>query len=171
MSQTPTSTSSRATRWLHRDQQASWRAFLAGSTRLFERLDRDLRVHCGIALPEYEVLVRLSEAPDHRLRMAELATSLAHSRSRVTHTVARLERLGAVARTACPTDGRGVVAELTGDGWDLVVAAAPLHVRGVRAYLVDVAAPEDLAAMGRVFQAAADRLSSDQLGSDGSGCG
>jgi len=147
-----------AARWLNDRQQESWRAFLAGSTRLFDQLDRDLRVSAGLSLPEYEVLVRLSEAPRRQLRMAELATSLAHSRSRVTHTVARLERLGAVTRTACPTDGRGVVAELTDHGRELLVAAAPAHVAGVRCYLVDPASPEDFAAMGRVFQAASDQL-------------
>ena len=155
---TTTSPRTRPARWLDSDQQASWRAFLSGTTRLFERLEGDLREQCGLSLPEYEILVRLSDAPARRLRMAELAESLAHSRSRVTHTVARLERHGAVTRTACPTDGRGVVAELSDEGWELLVAAAPVHVAGVRAYLVDLADPDDFAAVGRVFAAAADRL-------------
>lgn len=153
-----TTTTATTPRWLDNGQQASWRAFLSGTTRLFEQLDRDLRVTSGLSLPEYEILVRLSEATGRQLRMTELATSLAHSRSRVTHTVARLERLDAVARGSCTTDGRGVIAELTEHGWDLLVAAAPAHVEAVRGYLVDLATPEDFAAMGRVFQATADRL-------------
>ena len=148
-------------RWLDHEQQASWRAFLSGSTRLFDRLDRELRSSSGLSLPEYEILVRLSETPDRQLRMAELASSLALSRSRVTHTVARLERLGAVVRRSCPTDGRGVVAMLTDAGWQLLVDAAPGHVAAVRDYLVDLADPADFTAVGRVFGATADRLADD----------
>lgn len=149
------------TRWLDAEEQAAWRAFLSGSTRLFDRLDRDLRVHHGISLPEYEILVRLSEAPERRLRMALLASSLAHSRSRVTHTVSRLERLGAVEREACSTDGRGVEAVLTKVGLDLLVSAAPVHVAGVREHLVDLAGKDAFAAVGRVFGATARALDGD----------
>jgi DNA-binding MarR family transcriptional regulator len=146
------------TRWLDAQQQASWRAFLGGTTVLFDRLDRDLRATIGIALPEYEILVRLSESPQRHLRMAVLAASLAHSRSRVTHTVARLERLGAVERTSCDTDGRGVLCQMTDAGWELLKRAAHIHVTGVREYLVDVAEPDDLAAVGRVFSAVSAKL-------------
>ncbi|CAN5841900.1 MarR family transcriptional regulator [soil metagenome] len=149
-------------RWLDGDQQASWRAFLSGTTRLFERLDRQLREHAGISLPEYEILVRLSEAPDRRLRMAELASSLAHSRSRVTHTVARLEAAGAVIRRACASDGRGVFALLTDEGMQMLVDAAPGHVGAVREYLVDIASPDDFEAVGRVFGATAEMLADDR---------
>jgi len=152
-------------RWLDSEQQATWRAFLSGTTRLFDRLDRDLRVHHGISLPEYEILVRLSEATRRRLRMAELASSLAHSRSRVTHTVSRLERLGAVVREACTTDGRGVEAVLTDTGWQLLVAAAPVHVAGVREHFVDRVDPQDFAAVGRAFGTTAERLDGDCDGS------
>ncbi len=141
------------TRWLDASQQRDWRAFLLGTTRLFDRLDRDLREEHGLSLPEYEILVRLSEAPDRRLRMAELASSVSHSRSRVTHTVARLEAAGLVTRSACPTDGRGVIALLTDSGFALLADAARTHVEGVRHYLVDPADPDDFAAMGRVFGA------------------
>ena len=84
--------------WLSTEQQHAWRAYLVGTTLLMDRLDRDLRASHDISLPEYEVLVRLSESPDHRVRMATLADSLSHSRSRVTHTVTRLERAGLVER-------------------------------------------------------------------------
>ncbi len=151
-------TTGTGTRWLDGKQQASWRAFVSGATRLFDQLDRDLRLRFGISLPEYEVLVRLSEAPDRQLRMAELASSLSHSRSRVTHTVARLEKSGAVSRGACPTDGRGVVATLTDAGWELLTVAAPIHVAGVRDYLVDLADDDDFAALGRVFAATSRHL-------------
>ena len=70
----------------------AWRSYLLGTTLLMERLDRDLRENHDLSLPEYEILVRLSESPDRQLRMAELADSVKNSRSRITHTIARMER-------------------------------------------------------------------------------
>lgn len=145
-------------RWLGRDQQRTWRAFLVGSTLLMDRLDRDLRESHDLSMPEYEILVRLSEAPEHRMRMAELAGSVSHSRSRVTHTVARMERAGLVTRSACVSDGRGVEATLTEHGYEQLRQAAQTHVAGVRELLVDLAGDEDFAAMGRVFNAVTDNL-------------
>src|ERR1700712_1030312 len=104
------------TSWLDPHQQRSWRAFLVGTTLLMDRLDRELREQHRISLPEYEILVRLAEADGHRLRMAMLADSFSHSRSRVTHTVSRMESSGLVARDACVSDGRGVEAVLTEHG-------------------------------------------------------
>ncbi|MGH3444060.1 MAG: MarR family winged helix-turn-helix transcriptional regulator [Nocardioidaceae bacterium] len=144
--------------WLDPGQQRAWRAYLVGTTLLMDRLDRDLREQHDLSLPEYEILVRLSEAPRHRLRMAVLADSLSHSRSRVTHTVSRLEKSGLVARDCCLDDGRGVEAVITEPGLDRLRAAAPTHVAGVRALLVDVAGAQDFQAVGRVFDTVTDRL-------------
>ena len=101
------------TRWLDDQEQHSWRALLMGMTLLLDRLDDELRRRCDLSLVEYEILVRLSEAPDRQMRMAQLAEALAHSRSRVTHTVARMEHAGLVLRRSSPDDGRGVVAAMT----------------------------------------------------------
>ena len=144
--------------WLDAHQQRTWRAFLVGTTLLMDRLDRELRERHRLSLPEYEILVRLSEADGNRLRMAMLADSVSHSRSRVTHTVTRMELAGLVARDACLSDGRGVEAVLTEQGRAALQDAAPTHVAGVRRFLVDLADGEDLEAVGRVFDAVTDRL-------------
>lgn len=144
--------------WLNADQQRSWRAYLVGTTLLTERLDRDLRENHDLSLPEYEMLVRLSEAPNRRLRMAVLADSVSHSRSRVTHTIARLEKSGFVERVTCADDGRGVEAVISDEGSAALTEAAPTHVAGVRNLLVDLAVQDDFAAVGRVFNAVTDRL-------------
>lgn len=128
-----------------------------GTTLLFDRLDADLRRTFDLSLTEYEILVRLSER-EGAMRMAQLADSLAHSRSRVTHTVARMQRAGLVTRSSSPEDGRGIVCSMTPAGLDLLQRAAVVHVAGVRAHFVDLAAPEDLAALGRVMDGVADRL-------------
>jgi len=146
------------TRWLDADQQRAWRAYIVGTTLLMERLDRDLREHHDLSLPEYEILVRLSETPDRMLRMAELADSVKNSRSRITHTIARMEREGIVERRQCAADGRGVFAILTDKGYALLEDAAPVPVESVRNALIDVVDGEDLQAVARAFASVADAL-------------
>jgi len=145
-------------KWLDQEQQHSWRAFLVGTTLLMDRLERDLREHHNLSMPEYEILVRLSEADERRLRMAVLADSVSHSRSRVTHTIVRLEKAGLVKRSACLSDGRGVEAVLTDQGLAALEEAAPTHVAGVRQFMVDLAEDADFAALGRVFNVVTDKL-------------
>jgi len=154
-------TTTRETHWLDEAEQGSWRALVMGTTLLMDRLDDDLRREFDISLVEYEILVRLSEREDRRLRMAQIADALAHSRSRVTHTVGRMERAGWVVRSTTPEDGRGVVATMTDAGMDLLQRAAHVHVTGVRDYLVDLVAAPDFAAVGRVMNAVSDHLVSD----------
>ena len=144
-------------RWLNADQQRSWRALVLGFTLLSDRLDDDLRRHANLSLTEYEILVRLSER-DGKLRMAQLADALAHSRSRVTHTIKRMENAKLVERLTSPDDGRGVIASLTDKGWQLLRDIAPVHVEGVRDHLVDLVSDDDFAALGRAMDAVADHL-------------
>ncbi len=136
------------TRWLAADEQRAWRAYIDGSSRLADRLDRELRERHGLTLAEYEILVRLSEESDHRLRMADLARVVTQSRSRLSHTVARLERDDYVRRERCAEDGRGVWAVLTGSGHSRLSTAAADHVASVRRYVVDALSPGELAAVG-----------------------
>lgn len=158
-------TDSSGTRWLDADQQRTWRAFTVAKTLLFDRLDDELRPF-GIGINEYEVLVRLSEAPDHRLRMSTLADAMRFSRSRITHTISRMEKAKLVERSAATDDGRGIIAELTDQGYALLVEAAPTHVTGVREHLVDLASDDDFAAMGRVMDAVVDQLAEDVPAAD-----
>lgn len=132
-----------------------------GMTLLEDRLDSELRTEFDLSLAEYEILVRLSEH-DGAMRMAHLADAMAHSRSRVTHTISRMEKAGLVERRTSREDGRGVVATLTDKGLDLLVRAAPSHVTAVRAHLVDLADPDDFAALGRVMNTVSDHLVVDR---------
>jgi DNA-binding MarR family transcriptional regulator len=137
-------------RWLTAEQQQVWRAYLLGSALLQERIEADLRPF-GLDRAEYEILVVLSETDDQRLRMAELADAVHQSRSRLTHTISRMEKAKLVKRTNCPTDRRGVWAELTAEGFKLIKEAAPTHVETVRRNFVEVMSEEDYAAVGRAF--------------------
>ncbi|MFC5750769.1 MarR family winged helix-turn-helix transcriptional regulator [Actinomadura rugatobispora] len=145
-------------RWLDAAQQHDWRAYVDGSVRLNEIMDRDLKTKHGLSVSEYEILVRLSEAPDRRLRMAELAAHASQSRSRLSHTCSRLEAKGLVKRDNCPNDKRGVFAHLTDEGFAALERAARDHVETVRDFFIDVIEPEDLAAIGRAFTAVNKRI-------------
>lgn len=125
------------TRWLDSEEQRTWRAFLAATTLLLERLDRQLQRDSGIPHTYYEILVRLSEAEGRRLRMSELAVNSMSSRSRLSHAVARLEEAGLVRRESCDTDRRGSIAVLTDAGFAALEKAAPGHVECVRQNLFD----------------------------------
>ncbi len=148
------------TPWLSEAQQRSWRAFLGGVTVLMDSLDRDLRTQHGVSLPEYEILVRLSEAPARTMRMAELADRVALSRSRLTHTVKRLEAGGILRRERCDDDGRGVQAVLTEVGLNLLREAADTHIRGVQDHFIAHASGQELDAVGAVM----DRILTDLQG-------
>ncbi|MGV8966754.1 MAG: MarR family winged helix-turn-helix transcriptional regulator [Cellulomonas sp.] len=145
-------------RWLTQEQQRHWRDFLVGSSRLIEALGQQLERDARLSLGEYEVLVRLSEAPEGTLRMSTLAHELAHSRSRITHTIHRLEVAGLLERRACPADGRGVNAVLTPIGLARLEAAAPGHVDAVRTHLVDVLTDAQLAALGDAMAVVGEAL-------------
>ena len=136
------------TRWLTTEEQMLWRAWLTANTLLPEQLGRDLQATHGLTLADYDILVRLSEAEGHALRMSELAQKALVSRSRLTHQVDRMERAGLVSRRVCEEDARGLLACLTEHGWDVLRAAAPDHIESVRRHLVDVLTPEELQALG-----------------------
>jgi DNA-binding MarR family transcriptional regulator len=146
------------TRWLSDDEQAAWRAWIAASLLLPDRLSRDLQDEAGISLADYEILVYLSESPDRRLRMSELADRTLSSRSRLSHQVDRLTDAGFVDREPCSEDRRGYFAVLTPQGWDFLVASAPMHVASVREHLVDVLTPDEFAELGRLCAKVTERL-------------
>ena len=148
------------TQWLDADQQRHQRAFLAATTLLSDRLSRELQASFGLSLADYEILVRLSEAPERRLRMSHLADSTLASRSRLSHQIDRMEKAGLVVREPCEDDRRGANAVLTEKGWDLLVQAAPRHVDGVREHLVDLLTDAQFAALGSACALVAEHLQS-----------
>ncbi|AZZ42520.1 MarR family transcriptional regulator [Acidipropionibacterium jensenii] len=140
------------TPWLDEEQQRVWRDWLKASATVDRVLDANLRAQ-GLGLGEYEVLIHLSEAPERSLRMGALARLVRASRSRMTHTVARLENLGMVERRPASHDRRGVMTHLTDAGHARLVEVAPLHLQAVRRVFIDAIDPADLSAVGRALRA------------------
>ena len=123
--------------WLDEDEQRAWRTYLRMSSLLPAALNRQLQQDCGLTLPEYEVLVSLSEAPGQRLRPFQICETLNWEQSRLSHQLTRMERRGLVTRQECAADGRGAVIELTASGAGAITAAAPRHVATVRTLIFD----------------------------------
>ncbi|MGW4369836.1 MarR family winged helix-turn-helix transcriptional regulator [Nocardia takedensis] len=122
-----------------------------GHQRLATELNRQLQRDSELSLAEYRILVLLSEAPERSLRMSELADGVLSSRSRLTHQIRRLEADGLVSRSTCLEDGRGVVAELTDEGYRRLEAAAPGHVEAVRKGFIDLLTPAQLELVADIF--------------------
>lgn len=123
--------------WLDDDEQRAWRSWLALSTRLPGALARDLQAHSELSLPDFDVLVQLSESEAGQVRFAGLATALGWQRSRLSHHVARMARRGLVQRVECDDDGRGAFVAITPAGRASIETAAPGHVATVRRLVFD----------------------------------
>ena len=141
-------------RWLTEEEQRAWRGLLRMTSQLNARGNRQLQDEFGISLADYEVLVVLSEAPEGRLRVFEVADALAW----VSHQLARMQRRGLVAREDCASDARGAFAVLTAAGRAAIERAAPAHVEQVRQLVFDGLSPDQLAALTEITTGVLDRL-------------
>ncbi|MBU7599806.1 MarR family transcriptional regulator [Streptomyces sp. P38-E01] len=146
------------TRWLDERERAAWRGFLEASHRVERALEQQLKEDAGLSHPQYEVLVRLADAPGRELRMTELARLLITSKSGLTYQIGQLEKRGHVRRRSCPTDVRGVFAQLTDQGYEALRQAAPGHVDAVRTALIDVLEPDELDVLARALGRVGHRL-------------
>ena len=142
-----------ADRWLSGDEQRAWRAYLRAGSLLTARLNRLLQADCGLSLPEYEVLVQLSEAPRGKLRPFQLGLALDWEQSRLSHMLSRMGRRGFVVRQDCAGDRRGAEVALTAAGRAAIESAAPGHVAAVRRLVFDQMDSEQAVAFGQMFEA------------------
>ncbi|NMO52423.1 winged helix-turn-helix transcriptional regulator [Actinoplanes sp. TBRC 11911] len=142
-----------APRWLTDEQQHTWAGFLAVHTALTKRVEQQLRIDAGLSHSQYEVLVRLSAAPDGKLRMTELAGVARTSKSGLTYQVDQLESAGLVRRSAAPGDDRGWFAALTPAGRRLLDETGPAHAELVRTLFVDVLTEAQFAGLTEAIKA------------------
>lgn len=146
------------TRWLDPVEMAAWRAFLSASHLLERRIEEQLKSSAGLTHPQYEILVRLADAPARQMRMTELARGVVVSKSALTYQITQLEKAGLVERATCPSDDRGVLAVLTDAGLRCLERVAPGHLEVVRAYLIDRLSRDELTTMTQAMQKAEQAL-------------
>lgn len=125
------------TRWLDPDERRAWLKLAAVFTLLPAALDQQLQRDADLTHTGYMVMAMLSETPDHRLRMSEVAARTNSSAPRTSHVVRKLEDRGWVRRERDTSDGRGQWAQLTEAGWAKLVDTAPGHVEAVRRLVFD----------------------------------
>ena len=131
-------------RWLDEREQRAWRSYLAASTLVQQRIERDLQQQHGMPHAYYMILAMLSEAPGRRLRLAELAELLDSSISRLSHAIRKLDEAGWIEKTPDADDRRVSWAHLTELGWEVLTAAAPTHVTSVVDTLFDALTDEQV---------------------------
>jgi DNA-binding MarR family transcriptional regulator len=135
--------------WLSPQEKDVWTSLISVILLLPGKLEAPLR-EIDLTLFEYLTLSHISEAPNRRIRMSELAYLANGSLSRLSNVVKRFEQRGWASRSPDPDDGRYTIAALTDDGYRLVVEAAPIHVRSVREFVLDRLTTTDQQALMRI---------------------
>lgn len=145
-------------RWLTAEEQGVWRRWMTLNAQLSATLQRELQDDAGLSTQDYEVLVHLTDNPEGRIRVTDLARLMQWERSRVSHHVTRMERRRLVQRVECAEDGRGAFVVITPQGRAAIEQAAPGHVNTVRRLVFDALSPEEVDAFGTIIDKALAQL-------------
>jgi DNA-binding MarR family transcriptional regulator len=151
-------------RWLTAEEEHVWRRWLTLNARLSATLQRELQDDAGLSMPDFEVLVHLTDSPEGRMRVTDLARLLQWERSRVSHHVTRMESRRLVKRVECAEDGRGAFIVITPQGRAAIGQAAPGHVNTVRRLVFDVLSPEEVDAFAMIIEKALAQLDNQPEG-------
>jgi DNA-binding MarR family transcriptional regulator len=144
--------------WLTEKQQRIWREWLAVNTQLPATLHKQLQEDSALSLPDFDVLVQLTDTTEGRVRIVPLAGALGWERSRLSHHVKRMEGRGLVRREDCPEDGRGAFVVLTSTGREAIEGAAPQHARTVRELVFDALTEDELDSLAGFTEKVLTRL-------------
>jgi len=109
-----------------------WRSFLRAHAVVLRELEHELDRDASMPLAWYDVLLTLAQAPERRLRMAELADRVLLSRSGLTRLVDRIEKAGLVRREPSLDDARGTYTVLLPTGLRRLREAVPGHLAGIQ---------------------------------------
>lgn len=153
-------------RWLDEREAKAWRALQSMQLRLTGALSRDLAASSELSYPDYGVLVALTDQPEGRMRLFELASALGWEKSRLSHQVARMAERGLVAKERCVHDRRGWYVVVTDEGREAIAEAAPRHVETVRRLVIDRLSPAQLDAIRSVAETVVAGLDAEEDGEE-----
>lgn len=139
------------TRWLDPLELRAWRGFVLNARDVLQDIEADLEPF-EIDGGDYQLLAMLSEAPEQRVKLCDLAATLRLSRSGLTRRLQGVLKKGLVQRVRNEADGRSAYAAITPKGWRLLERAAPAHVASVRLRMIDRLSKKELACMASVFE-------------------
>jgi DNA-binding MarR family transcriptional regulator len=154
-------------RWLDRDEERLWLAFIRMRRTLDVAIDTQL-AEAGLSAADYDVLAPLSESDGQTLRVRDLAIRIGWDRSRIAHQLRRMEQRQLLTRYDCSTDGRGTMVRLTDHGRSVITAAAPGHVETVRRVLFDQLDRDDRTRLTAIAERVVDAAGSAGLSRTGS---
>jgi len=136
----------------------AWRGFIERSADLINIIDKDLEPY-GLDGGDYQLLAMLSEAPEHKMKMCDLAQTLGLSRSGLTRRMEGVLKAKYVSRVGDQNDRRAAFAQITKKGLTLIKKVAPHHVASVRRHMIDILSPVEITAFGTGFAKIGKRLS------------
>lgn len=145
-------------RWLTPSEEHAWRSFIRMQVKLIDRLSRQVQAASGLSTADYAVLVDLTDVPEGRLRLQDLAKTVEWEKSRMSHHITRMAKRGLVVREGCPDDGRGAFVAITPAGRAAIAAAAPHHVEAVRRLVIDPLTPEQLNTLAQISNRILEQL-------------
>ncbi|GAA1931339.1 MarR family transcriptional regulator [Nocardioides lentus] len=148
--------------WLGDAEQCVWRQWTTLDTLLPAALGRQLQADSGLSLPDFAVLVQLSESEAGRVRVSELGQMLTWEKSRTSHHLTRMEKRGLVGREQCPDDARGAFVAITPAGREAIEQAAPGHACTVRRLVFDHLTPDEVRVLGEVYAGVLARLAATE---------
>lgn len=149
-----------ATKWLTPQEMTAWRGFIAVSNDLWRIVDRDLAQH-DLDSGDFQLLAMVSESPDQRIRLCDLADQLRLTRSGLTRRMDGVLKKKLVARVQSTEDGRVAYAQMTTKGMDVLKVVAPQHLETVRRIMFDHLSAAEVKAMATGLSKVAEHLESE----------
>ncbi|MEY9935495.1 DNA-binding MarR family transcriptional regulator [Catenulispora sp. GP43] len=140
-----------ATPGLNSEQLGAYFALMEVSSLLQYAVDEHLRADGDLSYVQFQILARLVDSPEGRLRMTDLADGVVYSRSGLTYQAGLLDKRGLITRSPSPDDERSVIVTVTDAGRALIAHVMPGHVDRVRQLLFDSMPDEDLTALSAVL--------------------
>lgn len=137
---------------LHDKHLNAWRRFITAHAKLIDSINSEMLEADVIPLHWYDVLIELYEAPEHRLRLSDLARKVVLSKSGLTRLVDKLAEAGLLARQSSPEDGRGAYAVLTDAGLAAMRQAWPVYARGIQSCFSQYLSLEEAEIMAALFE-------------------
>jgi DNA-binding MarR family transcriptional regulator len=129
-----------------------WRLFVTANVKLLDRIGEKFAQAGLPSMDWYDVLLMLKEAPEHHLRLSELAEKALLSRSNLTHLIDRMEKAELLYRKRCPKDRRGTYAVLTEAGLKMQQKMWAVYSEAIAEYFGCHLDDEELQVMQRVLK-------------------
>jgi len=143
---------------LDAEQLAAYFALMEVGSLLQHAVEQQLRADSGLSYVQFQILARLSDSPDGRQRMTDLADQIVYSRSGLTYQVGQLEKGGLVTRRPSVDDERSTTTTITATGRTLLQRVLPDHIELVRQMMLAPLSHHDMTTLTRVLGRVRDRM-------------